>query len=93
MRARSVVIIVLVILSLTLVAQNTEVVKFRMWFWTLEMSRVLMLAGSIAVGMIIGLLLGRPWKKKKAAPRQVPPPPAPKKSAATKPTPPTPSNS
>ena len=30
MRARSVVIIVLLILSLTLVAQNTEVVSFRL---------------------------------------------------------------
>jgi putative membrane protein len=78
MRARSVVIIVLVLLSLTLVVQNTEVVQFRMWFWNLEMSRVLMLAGSLAVGVIIGLLLGRPWKKQKAAPRQVPPSPAPK---------------
>ena len=63
MRARTVAIIVLLMLSLTLVAQNTEVVKFRMWFWTLEMSRVLMLAGSMGVGVIIGLLLGRPWKR------------------------------
>ncbi|MBU1050329.1 LapA family protein [Candidatus Bipolaricaulota bacterium] len=67
MRARSVVIVVLLILSLTLVAQNTEVVQFRAWFWTLEMSRVLMLAGSIVIGVIIGLLLGRPWKRQKHA--------------------------
>ena len=92
MRARSVVIIVLLILSLTLVAQNTQVVSFRLWFWDLTMSRVLLLAGSLAIGVIIGLLLGRPWKKKKAAPRQVPPPPAPKKGQATKSTPAPPSS-
>ncbi|MFC2079461.1 LapA family protein [Candidatus Bipolaricaulota bacterium] len=66
MRARSVVIFVLLILSLTLVAQNTQVVSFRLWFWDLTMSRVLLLAGSLAVGVIIGLLLGRPWKRRNA---------------------------
>lgn len=65
MRARSVVITVLLILSLTMVAQNTEVVSFRLWFWTLQMSRVLLLAGSLLVGVVIGLLLGRPWKRRK----------------------------
>ena len=72
MRARSVIIIVLVLLSLTLVVQNTEVVQFRMWFWSLEMSRVLMLAGSLAVGVIIGLLLGRPWKRRKVDSKPAP---------------------
>jgi len=67
MRARSVIIIVLCILSLTLVAQNTQVVSFKLWFWDLTMSRVLLLAGSLGVGVIIGLLLGRPWKRRKSA--------------------------
>lgn len=66
MRARSVVIIVLLILSLTLVAQNTQVVSFKLWFWDLTMSRVLLLAGSLGTGVIIGLLLGRPWKRRKS---------------------------
>ena len=64
MRARTVIIIVLCILSLTLVAQNTQVVSFKLWFWNLTMSRVLLLAGSLSVGVIIGLLLGRPWKRR-----------------------------
>jgi len=64
MRARSVIIIVLCILSLTLVAQNTQVVSFKLWFWDLSMSRVLLLAGSLGTGIIIGLLLGRPWKRR-----------------------------
>ena len=76
MRARTVVIIVLLILSLTLVAQNTQVVSFRLWFWDLTMSRVLLLAGSLAVGVIIGLLLGRPWKRRKVDRKQVPETPA-----------------
>ena len=76
MRARSVIITVLLILSLTLVAQNTQVVSFRLWFWDLTMSRVLLLAGSLAVGVIIGLLLGRPWKRRKVDRKQVPETPA-----------------
>ncbi len=64
MRARTVVVIVLLILSLTLVAQNTQVVSFRLWFWDLTMSRVLLLAGSLVVGIVIGLLLGRPWRRR-----------------------------
>ena len=67
MRARTVIIIVLCILSLTLVAQNTQVVSFKLWFWDLTMSRVLLLAGSLGTGVIIGLLLGRPWKRRKSA--------------------------
>ena len=75
MRARTVVIIVLLMLSLTLVAQNTQVVSFKLWFWDLTMSRVLMLAGSLSVGVIIGLLLGRPWKRhtKTSKRNEVPP--------------------
>ncbi|MEE8592514.1 MAG: LapA family protein [Candidatus Bipolaricaulota bacterium] len=76
MRARSVIITVLLILSLTLVAQNTQVVSFRLWFWDLTMSRVLLLAGSLAVGVIIGLLLGRPWKRRRMDRKQVPETPA-----------------
>ena len=72
MRARTVIIIVLCILSLTLVAQNTQVVSFKLWFWDLTMSRVLLLAGSLSVGVIIGLLLGRPWKRLKKDRKQVP---------------------
>lgn len=76
MRARTVIIIVLCILSLTLVAQNTQVVSFKLWFWNLTMSRVLLLAGSLSVGVIIGLLLGRPWKRRKADSKLAPKAPA-----------------
>ena len=76
MRARTVVIIVLLMMSLTLVAQNTQVVSFRLWFWDLTMSLVLLLAGSLAVGVLIGLLLGRPWRRRKKDRKHVPKAPA-----------------
>jgi len=65
MRARTVVIIVLAILALTLVAQNTQVVTFQLFFWSLTMSRVILLAGALSIGLLIGLLLGRPWRRRR----------------------------
>ena len=68
MRARTVVIIVLLMLSLTLVAQNTQVITFKLWFWDLQSTPITsFLAGSLGIGVIIGLLLGRPWKRRKSA--------------------------
>jgi len=74
MRARTVVIIVLVILSLTLVAQNTQVVSFKLWFWSFQSVPIMsLLAGSLGVGLLIGVLLGRPWKRlKKQTPAAAP---------------------
>jgi uncharacterized integral membrane protein len=63
MRVRTVVILVLLLLSLVVVVQNTEVVSVRLLFWDLVMSRIILLALSIAVGVIIGFLLGRPWRR------------------------------
>jgi len=64
MRVRTVVILVLALLSLVVIVQNTEVVSVRILFWNLVMSRIILLALSIAVGVIIGFLLGRPWRKR-----------------------------
>ncbi len=63
MRTRTVAILVLLLLSLVVTAQNTEVVSVRLVFWDLVMSRIILLALSIAVGVIIGFLLGRPWRR------------------------------
>jgi len=68
MRARGVIITVLLILALTLVALNTEVISFKLWFWDLQPAPITsFLAGSLLVGVVMGLLLGRPWKRIKKA--------------------------
>jgi len=63
-RVRTVAILVLALLSLVVIVQNTEVVSVRILFWDLVMSRIILLALSMAVGVIIGFLLGRPWRKR-----------------------------
>jgi len=74
MRVRSVVILVLLLLFLVVVVQNTEVVSVRLLFWDLEMSRIILLALSLAVGVIVGFLLGRPWRTRKRYARVKRPP-------------------
>ena len=63
-RVRTVVILALALLALVVIVQNTEVVSVRILFWDLAMSRIVLLALSVAVGVIIGFLLGRPWRKR-----------------------------
>jgi uncharacterized integral membrane protein len=63
MRIRSVVILVLLLLFLVVVVQNTDIVSVRLLFWDLRMSRIILLALSLAVGVIVGFLLGRPWRR------------------------------
>ncbi len=57
MNAKKIVILILVALAVIFFLQNTEVVEVRFIFWKLSMSRVLMLTGSLIVGLIIGLFL------------------------------------
>jgi putative membrane protein len=74
MRVRSVVILVLLLLFLVVVVQNTEVVSVRLLFWDLSMSRILLLALSLAIGVIVGFLLGRPWRRQQQYARAKRPP-------------------
>ena len=64
MRLRTVAILALLVLFLIVIVQNTEVVSVRLLFWDLAMSRIILLALSLAVGVIVGFLLGRPWQRR-----------------------------
>jgi len=63
-RVRTLAILILVFMAFIVIVQNTETVSVRVLFWDLVMSRIILLALSIAVGVIIGFLLGRPWKQR-----------------------------
>jgi len=63
-RVRVAAILVILLLFLMVVAQNTEVVSVRLLFWNLQMSRIILLTLSCAVGVIVGILLGRPWRRR-----------------------------
>jgi uncharacterized integral membrane protein len=62
-------IIAIVFLSIftVFILQNAEVVEISFFFWKLSLSRVVLLLGSLFIGVLIGLFIG--WeaaaKKKK----------------------------
>ncbi len=74
MRVRTAVILALLVLFLVVIVQNTEVVSVRLLFWDLVMSRIILLALSLAVGVIVGFLLGRPWRRREQYARPKRPP-------------------
>ncbi len=64
---RNIILLCLISLVLIFVVQNTQVVEVRFLFWTLSMSRALMLFGTLAIGLIGGWLLKLPGRKKDTA--------------------------
>jgi putative membrane protein len=65
MRFRLGVILLLVLLFIVLIAQNTGVASITFLFWTATMSRIVLLAITFLVGIVVGFLLGRPWRRRK----------------------------
>jgi putative membrane protein len=65
LRSRLSVILFLVLLFIVLIAQNTENVSLTFLFWTTTMSRIALLAMMFLVGIVVGFLIGRPWRRRK----------------------------
>jgi len=67
MRIKNIVLIVLAIIALIIIAQNTGVVPIQLFFWRLWMSRIvlilLMLAIGFGIGFVLAKLTGRKGKK------------------------------
>jgi putative membrane protein len=57
---RNIIFICLIGLVIIFVLQNTQVVEVRFLFWTISMSRALILMGTLAIGLIGGWLLTLP---------------------------------
>ena len=65
MKTKIVVIVVLTVLLIIFVLQNTEIVVINFWFWDLSLPRALLLFVTFAVGLIIGLMVPTKRKDKK----------------------------
>ena len=57
MSFKGVIILVLVVLCLVVFFQNTEVVTFRLFFWELSMSRIILLLFTLIAGIVIGYVI------------------------------------
>ena len=64
MSKKNIVIIVLAALFVLFVVQNTRIVEVQLLFWTVSMSRSLMLLATLLIGLIGGWFLGRAKIKK-----------------------------
>lgn len=58
-------VLALAVLGGIFIAQNTEVVTVRFLAWELAMSRILLLSGTMAIGLIVGYLLARLTARRK----------------------------
>lgn len=59
-QTKLIILIVLVILAAILVIQNTGVVTFQLFFWTISMSRIIMMSLFLLFGFVLGLLAASP---------------------------------
>ena len=62
MKTKHIIIIILAIFALIIAIQNTGVVTFNVFFWTISMSRILMMVCFLLIGFIVGLLTKRRLK-------------------------------
>jgi uncharacterized integral membrane protein len=59
MRIWTIVLFALLALVIVFVLQNTQVVDVRFFFWTVSMSRALVLLGTLVIGLFAGWLVGK----------------------------------
>ena len=59
MKPKHIIILILAVLALIFVLQNSEVVTINLFIWTIAMSRIIMIASLLLIGFLIGFLLAR----------------------------------
>ncbi|KPL15130.1 hypothetical protein AMJ74_02095 [candidate division WOR_3 bacterium SM1_77] len=70
MKVKSIVIIILAIIALILIVQNTEVVPIQLLLWRIWMSRIVLIVLMLAIGFGIGFVLAKATRKKPAEPNR-----------------------
>jgi uncharacterized integral membrane protein len=63
LKPKAIVIIILAVISLIIAFQNTDIVTFHFFFWTVSMSRILVIIGFLFIGFLLGVLAGYRSKK------------------------------
>jgi uncharacterized integral membrane protein len=63
MKAKTILILVLVALAVVLAIQNSEIVTLQLFFWKIMMSRIIFMVGLLAVGFALGFLVAKQKEK------------------------------
>ena len=66
-KTKLIVALVLAVLTVIVVLQNTEAVQTKLLFVTVTMPRVLLLFLMLVIGFILGIVASLGWSKKKQA--------------------------
>jgi len=64
MKAKGIIIVILAIIALILIVQNTEVVPIQLLLWRIWMSRIVLIVLMLAIGFGIGFVLAKFGGKK-----------------------------
>jgi len=59
MKPKTIIILIIAALFLTILLQNTQVVTLRLYFWQLTMSRIILLVVTLLVGFIVGYVVAK----------------------------------
>jgi uncharacterized integral membrane protein len=59
MKAKTIIVLILIGLFLVILLQNTQVVTFQLLFWEITMSRILLILIIMIIGFGLGYILGR----------------------------------
>ncbi|KPL03070.1 MAG: hypothetical protein AMJ90_04085 [candidate division Zixibacteria bacterium SM23_73_2] len=54
MKSKSIIILIISLLFLIIILQNTQVVTLQLFFWKIEMSRIILLILTLLIGAVIG---------------------------------------
>jgi len=58
MKPKNIIILMVVLLFLIVILQNTQVVTLRLFFWEITMSRIILLALTSLIGFALGYVVG-----------------------------------
>ncbi len=65
MKAKLIVMLVLIILFLIILIQNTQVIDLNLFFWTISMSQIILIVFVLLGGFILGFLTSMLSRKRK----------------------------
>ena len=67
MEARAILVVVLIVIALIIMIQNTGVVALHLLLWNITMSLILLIFLSLLVGFVIGYAMGKGFRIRKAS--------------------------
>jgi len=63
MKQKTIIILILLVLAIVILVQNTQVVEVQIFFWKIAMSRIIMITFALIVGFVIGYFVPKVQKK------------------------------